>query len=165
MVKFMIKGQKDSVTPKQGFILKYKGTCDIKKLYKSSKDWFAKNNYKFSEKEFKEKWGPTGTEFKIHLEGERYVDEYLSFNIKIVFFIIDAKKINEKYKANVHVTADAHLLLDRKNKWQGNSIKSFLFFIYNNFIIKNKIENVYEDKLYAELMELINNIKQHIKLY
>src|SRR3989344_2908211 len=85
---FMIKGQKDSVTPKQGFILKYKGTCDIKKLYKSSKDWFAKNNYKFSEKEFKEKWGPTGTEFKIHLEGERYVDEYLSFNIKIVFFII-----------------------------------------------------------------------------
>jgi len=160
----MITGQKDYVTPKQGLILKYQGTFDLKKLYNSSKEWFKKNNYVFSEKEYKEKPVETGTEFILKVQGDRKIDDYTGFNISLSTLIRDTKKMNGKYKGNLHLNASAYVLLDRENRWQTNSIKKFLFFFYNNFILKNKIINVYEDKLYTELTDLINNIKKYTKL-
>lgn len=160
----MIKGQEDYVTPKQGFVLKYKGTFDLKKLYNSSKQWFIEKNYILSEKEYKEKPRQMGTEFRLILEGERDIDDYVKFVISSTMFLLNTKKVNGKHHGNMNINVIAYLVLDRKKRWQSNSIKSFLFFIYNNLIIKNKIVNVYEDKLYNELINYINNMKKYIDI-
>ena len=160
----MIKGQKDYVTPKQGLILKYKGKFDFKNLYNTSKEWFKKNNYIFTEKEYKEKYSSIGTEFRIVFDGERKIDDYSSFHISFQIYTSNAVKTDGKYSGNLHMTVLAYILLDRKNKWQYSPLKSFLFFFYNNIIIFNKIKNVYEDKLLEELAELVNNIKKYSNL-
>lgn len=160
----MIKGQKDYVTPSQGLILKYRGEFDLKKLYSSVKEWFSKKNYDLSEKEYKEKPGDLGKEFNIIFNCERKIDEYSSFNIDLHFFILNAKKTNGKYSGKINIYVSAYVLLDRKDKWQSNSIKTFLFFVYNNFFIKDKIQNVYEDKLYSEILDLISIIKKHVNV-
>jgi hypothetical protein len=160
----MIKGQKDYVTQKQGLILTYQGFFDLKKLYNSSKDWFIKNNYFLTEKEYKEKPTQYGSEFNIMLDAERKIDDYTSFNINVHFLILNVKKSEEKFKGKMHANISAYVLLDRKNKWQTNSIKSFLFFFYNNLLIKHKIVNVYEDRLYSELLDFINNLKKYVNL-
>ena len=160
----MIKGQKDYVTPKQGLILKYEGIFDLKKLYNSIKDWFQDNNYDISEKEYKEKPGDAGKEFRIIFEAERDIDVYTRFVITSDIFMLNVKKINNKYSGKLKINVSGYVLLDRENKWQSNSIKTFLFFVYNNILIKNKIENVYEDKLYSEIMNYINNLKNYINI-
>ena len=160
----MIKGQKDYVTPKQGLVLKYNGRFDFKNLYNSSKEWFKKNNYIFTEREYKQKEVATGTEFRIIFESERKIDDYASFNINVLLIIPSAVKMSDKYSGNIHVNVTAYILLDRKNRWQSSSLKSFLFFFYNNLIIFNKIKNVYEDKLYAEVLELNDIIKKYSNL-
>ncbi len=164
MIIIMIKGQKDYVTPKQGLILRYNGVFDLKKIYNSSKKWFNDNKYALTEKEYKEKPTSVGSEFNMVLESERDIDDYAKFFISLHIFIIDAKKADEKYNGKIKINISAYVLLDRANKWQTNSIKTFLFFVYNNFFIKDKIQNVYEDKIYSELMNIISNIKKYIKV-
>ena len=92
------------------------------------------------------------------------IDDYSSFHISFQIYTSNAVKTDGKYSGNLHMTVSAYILLDRKNKWQYSPLKSFLFFFYNNIIIFNKIKNVYEDKLYAEVMELVNNIKKYSNL-
>lgn len=160
----MIKGQQDYVTPKQGMVLKYKGVFDFKNLYNASKKWFKDKNYIFSEKEYKEKPRVMGSEFRIIFQGERDIDDYVKFVVSSVMFFLNIKKANGKYNGDVNINVVAYLVLDRKNKWQSNSFKSFLFFFYNNFILKNKIVNVYEDKLYSEMVNYINNLKKYVNI-
>ncbi len=160
----MIKEQKDYVTPKQGLILKYNGVFDLKKLYNSSKQWFNANKYDLSEKEYKEKSGSLGSEFNIILEAERDIDDYAKFVISAHMFLLRIKKINGKYNGNIKINVSAYVLLDRKNKFQSNQFKAFLFFLYNNIIIKDKIENVHEDRLYSEVLDFINNLKKYINI-
>lgn len=160
----MITRQKDYVTPKQGLIVKYQGEFDLKKLYGSLKDWFKRNGYALTEKEYKEKPGVTGTEFNLILNGERKIDDYSSFNIDLQMLILNARLVGQRYNGKSKTNVSGYILLDRKNKWQGNPLGAFLFFVYNNVIIKNKIENLYEDKLYSEILDLINNLKEYINV-
>jgi hypothetical protein len=160
----MIKEQKDYVTPKQGLIFTYRGIFDLKKLYSSSKDWFRANHYLLTEKEYKEKAADLGSEFNIILEGERDIDPYSKFVIAPQILILNAKKIKDKYHGKLKMNIAAYVLLDRKNKWQTNPVKAFLFFFYNNFIIKSKIQNIYEDKLYNELLDFITNFKKYVNV-
>ena len=79
-------------------------------------------------------------------------------------FLLRIKKINGKYNGNIKINVSAYVLLDRKNKFQSNQFKAFLFFLYNNIIIKDKIENVHEDRLYSEVLDFINNLKKYINI-
>jgi hypothetical protein len=160
----MITGQKDYVTPKMGLVIKYNGEFDLKNMYNSAKEFLIKNKYILNEKEYKEKSSSIGKEFNLVLDAERKIDDYVSFNINLHFLIIKAEKKEGKYNGNIQIRLSAYVLLDRKNKFQISSFKSFLFFFYNNFIIKNKIENVYEDKLFSEVSELSNMLKKYLKM-
>jgi len=160
----MIKGQEDYVTPKIGFLLKYKGEVDVKKMHNSIKSWFANNKYDMAEKEYKEKSGAAGKEFNLIVSGERKIDDYVSFNINVHTLIISAKKTENKYNGNTQVRISSYVKLDRQTKMQSNPLKLFLFFFYNNFIIKDKIQNVYEDKLFSEVSELMSLIKSYLKM-
>ncbi len=157
--------KEDYVTPKSGIILRYNGTFNLDKLYKDSKKWFYNFNYDFSEKLYKEKQKAGGDEIEIDFESERKLDDYTKFNIKTHIFILDVKKLSkDTYIGNFKANIVAYIELDYLNKLQFNPLKKFLFFIYNNIIIKNKIEGVYEDKLYDEVLKFENVVKENLGL-
>ncbi len=160
----MISG-KDLVTPKLGILIKYNGSFNLDKLYKDAKAWFNKYKYDFTEKEYKEKQHPISGELQFEFNGERKVDDYAKFNITIKVLIIGLKKLDKNtYIGNFRVNLIAHIDLDYSEKWQYNPFKKFLFFIYNNYLIKNKIQNVYEDKLYEEVLDYETLIKTELGL-
>lgn len=160
----MIIDQKDYVTPKNGLVLRYKGTFDFKKLYNSSKEWFDKLNYDFNEKEYNEKPTAAGTEFKLVFEAKRDINEFISFQISPTLHFFDVKKSDGKNYGKIKIKIPAYILLDKENKWQSNPFKKFLFFFYCNFTIRKEIENVYEDKLYSEVLDFINTLKKFIRV-
>ena len=66
-------------------------------------------------------------------------------------------------KLSIEITAS--LILDYKNKWQSNPVRNFFFKIYNKFIIKDKLNKYYIEKLYEESTNLQNTIKSILGLY
>ncbi len=158
-------GKDDYLTSKKGIIFRYNGTFDLDKMYKDTKSWFDDFNYDFDEKEYKEKRQAHGDEIKIDLLAERKVDDYAKFHINVNFLILNVKKLDKKnYIGDVKVNVVSYVELDYNNNWQYGKLKKYLFFIYNNILIKNKIENVYEEKLFTELASFENVIKQHLGL-
>ena len=157
-------GQKESLTPAKGLLIKFAGEFNLDKLYKSCKDWFESRKYDFTEKEHTEKTKPEGNEFNIKFIGEREVDDYVRFDIETYFFILETKRKGEKAHAKVKINIQAEVVLDYNGRWQRSSFSKFLFFLYNNYIIKKKILDVYEVKLYGELMEYSKIIKSNLGL-
>ncbi len=148
--------------------IKEVGIFDIETLYKEAKSWFDSKNYTFQEKEHTEKIRDIGDEYLIQWVAERKVDGYVKFNIETSFFIryITKIKIREKqlYKGDMEITTKAFLELDYKNNWHTSAIKKFLFNIYSNYIIKEKI-NDYNSKLDNEVKELLDIIKSVINIH
>ena len=156
-------GKEDYVTPKPGTIITYNGTFNLDKLYKEAKRWFRDNNYLFSEKEYKEKVWAHGNELKLDFIAERKIDDYTKFWIKANFLMLNVKKLSKDvYVGSFHLNIIGHIEFDYNNKWQYNPIKKFFFFIYNNLIIKHKIESVFELKLYNEVLQFEDLIKRNL---
>jgi len=158
-------GKEEYVTPKPGIIITYNGSFNLDKLYKDTKKWFKSHEYLFTEKEYKEKTQAHGNEIKIDFIAERKIDDYMKFNILANFLILNVKKLSEDtYIGNLHLNIIGYIDLDYNNKWQNNPIKKFLFFIYNNLIIKNKLENLYDVKLYNEVLDFESLIKKNLEM-
>ena len=157
--------KEDYVTSKAGIVIKYNGSFDLDKLYKDIKAWFDNNSYDFDEKEYKEKRQAHGDEILIEFICERKIDDYIRFNLRIKFLMLNVKKLSKgHYIGNFRANIAAFIEFDYNNEWQYNPIKKILFFIYNNFIIKNKIESVYEDKLYNDVLSFEKLIKEHLEM-
>ena len=158
-------GKEDYVTPKPGIIITYSGSFDLDRLYKEIKKWFKNYKYFSNEKEHKEKKQAHGDELIFDFIAERKIDDYMKFRINLRFLMINVKKLNkDSYIGDVHGNLIGFIELDYNNKFQYNPIKKFFFFIYNNLIIKNKLENHYEVKLYNEVIALEDLIKKHLGL-
>lgn len=156
-------GREDYVTPKPGIVIKYNGTFNLDKLYKEAKNWFDDFNYRFTEKEYKEKQKAHGNEISMEFLSERNLDGYTKFRININFLMLSVKKLSkDTYTGNVRINIISYLEFDYKARWQYNPFKKFLFFVYNNLVIKNKIQSVYGPKLYNEVLKFEDLIKNNL---
>jgi len=153
--------KKDEVTPSAGVRINHKGNFNLDVLYKKSKTFFDSRKYDFTEKEHTEKNKSYGNELKVIWLAEREVDDYVKFNIEATFEVWDIIKKNNNYTGDLKINVKAWLDLDYKNNFHKFP---FLLFIYNNFIIKKKIEKIYEDKIYSELLEFTDLIKDILKM-
>lgn len=151
---------KDLVTPKQGLVIRKTGKFNFKSLYKKAASWYPEREYDFTEKEHTEKDKPTGFEIIVKFNCERKVDDYVKFHIDCGFLVQKYRKGEGDLKINTI----AYLELDYKKTWEITSFHKFLRFIYNNYIIKSRIQKVYEPKVYAELIEYINVLKGELNL-
>jgi hypothetical protein len=156
-------GQKYKVLPGSGIRTKRHGSCNFNSMYKEMKAVFDEYNYDFIEKEHTTKDLPNGREIVIVWNAEREVDDYAKFEIKVRFFIENLNKKNGNYEGNFEIKIWAHVILDYKNKWQGNPITEFLFKIHNEYIIKSKILNNYEPRLLSDIEKLKGVIKKYLK--
>jgi hypothetical protein len=151
----------DYVTPKSGILITYKGTFNLDTLYKKSKTFFDSKKYIFSEKEHTEKVKSHANELKVGWEAEREIDDYVKFTIKSTFEVWDVVKKDDMYTGDLKINVVAIVNLDYKNTFFKFP---FLLYIYNNFIIKKKIQKIYEGKLFVELLEYTALVKDIIKI-
>lgn len=153
------------LTPKPGTLIRYNGSFNLDKWYSEAKKWYKELNYIFNEKYYKESIKPEGNEIEIQFFGERKIDEYARFHINVVVWMTNIKKIDKgMYMGNFKANLISYFELDYKNKLQTNPLKKFLFFVYNNFVIRNKIKDSYEDRLYDETLLLENLMKKNLGL-
>jgi len=156
------------VTPKSGIRVAKKGIFKFDELCDVIKSWGKSRHYDFTEKENKTKHFPRGKEIVRFWFFNREINDYMRFNIRLSFFITDfnSVKLNNKLldKADMEIKLFSFIEFDYKKKWTG-FLKEFLINVYNNYIIKDRIINVYEVKLYSELMELHDEIKDSIEMY
>ena len=156
----------DSITPGSGIRLRKTGNFDLNALYKDMRTWFNEKDYTFFEKENKKKDNEAGQFVSLKWEASRNIDDYAQFKIRVQFFIENLEPVKENGKKIHHGSLEikfwADVILDYLDKWEQKPFGQFLFRLYNNMIIKSKIQNVYEDKLDSELKELINIAKSYL---
>ncbi len=159
--------KKDFVTPPTGLRIIQDGVFDLNRILKEVKLYLFSRKYKVHEKDHTEKMKDTGLDVGVELNAEREVNEYIMFNIKIKFRAVGLKKIKLQnryaYRGFLEVRTYAFLNLDYKDNWRSKPLGNMLFFIYNNYIIKNKILE-YEDKNYKELEDIRNIIKSILEV-
>lgn len=151
------------VLPGTGIRIKKSGVFNFDGLYKDMKDWFIDHEYLFNEKEHTEKDLPQGREILMRWTAERDIDDYARFKIEISFMIEKFMKLNGKARAELKITYFANIDFDYKNNWQRNSLYKFLFFMYNNYIIKGKILTNYEPKLKKDVDDLREIVKGYLE--
>ncbi len=152
-------GKKVKVTGGPGIQIRYEGVFDLDRLYKESKDWFSDNDYDFQEKEYTDKVKDKGHEIVFKFIGEKEVTDYFKFNINAEFNLTEVNSMSDNLvKGKVEIFLKADLELDYRNKWQHTKFLEFLFKIYNNYIIKERIHD-YADKLEEEVIELQDLIR------
>lgn len=145
------------------------GIFDVNLIYKEIKEWFAENNYTYVEKENTTNKKDKGVEIKITMLADRDVTDYFKFAIEIKYLIVETQKVKVKDKlldrGYFRAFFKAELVLDHKHLWAKNRLSKLLRFIYNNFIIKNKIDDVYSPALKFEADDAFNTMKEALDMY
>lgn len=145
------------------------GLYDVNKLYKRMREWFEDNNYFYMEKENTTNVRDKGVEVKMTMIGERKVTDYFKFKIEVKFLIVEMEKVKVKDKlldrGFLRAFMTATLYLDYRHIWDKNKLAKLLKFIYNNFLIRRKIVDVYSAALKFEGEDLFNNMKDVLEMY
>lgn len=145
------------------------GIYDMSLLYKRIKDWFDENNYIYMEKENTTNVKDKGVELKLAMIGDRKVTDYFKFVIDVRFLVVEMQKVKVKDKeldkGHLLMFLKAELYYDYRNTWSKNKFSKLLRFVYNNFIIRKKIVDVYAPALKYEADELFNDMKDVMDMY
>jgi len=150
-------------------VLKYKGIFDLDKVFKTIIAWYTSHNYEFQEDKYKHKVPPPGgMEWELSWRGWRKVNEYVKFDVIVEFHIWDFKwievvKDGKKQKlaqGRIQIEFEGTLTLDYQNRFYGNKFLQVLQDLYQKYIIKQKIENIWEDELYYRILKLFSETKE-----
>ena len=153
------------VTPKKGLIIKQSSVFNFDDLYKETHNWFLSSEYKFQEKTHSQKMTDLGKEIIIEWEAEREVTDYIKFHLVIKFTLRNVNKVSKTLeRGNMQIDIIANLVLDYKEKWQSRPLNNLLFKFYNNHIIKKTIKH-YKEKLYNEVLEFQDLVKEQLSLF
>jgi len=147
--------------------VKKKGVFDINKIYKELKSQIKERGFDYTEKERTWKQQKKGDKYKFEILGDKKFDDFVEFHFKIV---IDAEEVKHgKVDGKVMQMGDFRsifscwIVMDYLNKWNKNKITKFLFDIYTNYLIKDKIDDYYEAKCVEECVYFNDLIKELVK--
>lgn len=155
-----------SVNPtKVGFRIKKIGLIDFDRLYSEAREFFTDYHYIFNETQHKSKDTDKGRKIDIKWTGYREVDRYAKFQIKVQIVMFGIKEVKGLYSTEMYVYLDGAAILDYKNQWETSGFRSFLFKIYNKYIIRRDIINYYFLTLSSEVNELRSKIKAALDEY
>jgi hypothetical protein len=152
---------REKIHPRNGIIINFDGTFDLDSLYIKIKGWFDDYRYDYYEKENTEKNFPEGNFIILKLNGEREIDDYVRFIIEVDMTVFRLNKLEKGHNGELKIILRGFYVLDYKNNWKS---LPFLFYIYKKIILKKKIDDFYEPKIYEELMNLTSEIKSNLKI-
>ena len=151
----------EKVHPGNGITITLNGRFDLDSLYKTIKNWFDENRYDYYENENQEKNFPEGNFILMKLNGTRDVDDFVQFRVEIGLQVTRLNRLEKGYTGELTVKLRGFYTLDYKNNWKNFDIP---FYIYRKIILKKKIDDFYEPKIYDELMDLNSNVKSDLKI-
>lgn len=164
--------RKSWVTPPAGIRIHKRGLCDFGRLYKEMQKYLEGNGYKkvnFQEKEVTAKDKALGKDIKVVFRVSKPVDDYAKYQIDIEMVFEGVEKVKQNNslldKGNLVIKLKGFIMLDYKNKWHKSKLGSFMNFVYNNYLIRGKIENNYMARISTEVSGLQNLIKNRLGLY
>lgn len=153
--------EKDPITPSPGIIFTEEGFFDLDKVYSKIIPFLEEKEYEVHEKKHKTRMKKKGEETEITVEGTRDINDFIQFWVQIN---IRTRALQPNKEGRLLMTFHAALNLDYLNKWGHKKLKAFMFENYQKRVKKLEIIN-YENKLAAELKELINQIKESLDFY
>lgn len=152
-------GRKVNVHTTGAHQIRYSGVFDLDRLYSALCGWINDNDYDFYESKHSDKDKPRGKELQYVIEGEREVTDYFKYYVKMSLFIQELNPVSENLvKGVVKLDFSAYVELDWKGKWGHTAFTNFLFKIYNNHVIKARIER-HRSILFADLSEFQDAVK------
>lgn len=160
----MIKGNEFSLTPPQGLRILYEGNFDFDKMKSAVKAWFRSKKFIFTEKEYTIKDKALGREAEITWIGEKKRDDYTRFRITIDIKINEMKKAGKLDNGKIFAKFGAAMEFDYKKRFN-SKFGEFMMHVYNNYIIKKKIDEKYMMELGSELGEVHSIVKDLLDLY
>ena len=152
---------------------KGKGIFDMGELYQNMKFWLDFQGYgdqeeTFQEEKYVERIKGDSKQIEIRWRADKIFNDYVSYTLGITFFVLglkdvevekEGKKIGSN-KGEVEIRFNAKVNLDWKNKWKNQPFQT----IYNNFIIKDKIE-AHKTDLYNKTYTLYDEVKKFFEMY
>ena len=158
----------------KGAKIKYKGTSDFKLLYKKVRDWLMREKYsdpcEGGEKKYAERIKPTGKQIEVVWNTSKKEEGgYFSLVIDVKFFVnnineVDVEKDGKKIKLDnceIEVEFSSKLVRNASKSWDENS---FMFKIYERYIIPDKIEQ-FKIESYKDTNKLMDEVKNFLNLY
>ena len=161
--------------PTHTVYVQYKGIFDMDDLYQSIADFFRRKKFKFYEKQQRSrKPGPFGAEVLYQFEAKREVEDYYEWQVFINIETFDLRDIEvvakdgtkrKMSKGRLWVQIWGNVSTDYEKIWEKSAFMAYLKSFYNKYIIRKKLEGVWWDELYYNIvMKLHSLIKERLKM-
>lgn len=152
-------------------VVKKSGILDFDGLFKAIKEWMERYNYEPMEKSHTEKKGSTGIYIESSWKGSRKVTEYVKFIITVDIFLRDLTDVAvqdeegnqvKRQKGRLELVFNAKMQKNYKKNLseEKKSFGHFMKMLYEKYIIRDKLDK-YEDKLYDEVTDLVETLKEY----
>jgi hypothetical protein len=153
--------------------VRYTGLFDFDALYAAIIDWCKSHGYKWDEETYKHKVpSPRGAESEWAWYAEKDVTDYIKYKISMKVHtwdgteveVIKDKKKKKLTNARFQIIMNGTIITDWQKRWEKNRFTRFLGRLYEEHIIRKKIENNYHDDLYYRLWNLQAIIKKFFNM-
>ncbi len=142
----------------------YEGVFDFKELLEIIKEFCDKRGYDIDEKLYNNKVKGDFKNTVIKWTADRKIDDYNKCVVKLIINLndykegyVDGRKIVD---GNLKITFNGEVERDYDEKWKKAPTKKFLRAVYEKYIVESK-----QDKVNSSLKNLIDDLKNEIKLY
>jgi len=162
-------GTKDTIFSSS---LKFKGTFNFSDFYKFCHEWLTEEPaFEISEDKYEEKLSGDSKEIKVEWTGQKKINDYFKFEIKIEFEVVGLTQVevvqnNIKIKTNkgrVKVKIKGILVKDYQGRFETSGLKLFLRAIYEKWVIASGVTAM-EDKLSDWCDEFLSQAKAYLDL-
>jgi hypothetical protein len=152
--------------------IKFTGIFDFKEVYRIAYTWLKDYQYWIEERQYSEKIKPEGKDVEVHWIARRKISDYFRFHFRVdwqIFRMVPVEITDEngnKLKMNkgqLEIKITAYLEKDYESRWESNAFAKFLRGVYDRYVIRSRIES-YEDKVVAELEEMIAALKSFLEI-
>ena len=148
-------------------VYKHKGFLNIPELVKFVRGWLSSELYLF----FETKHVHKSDEDEIEVYGKRKLNEYVQYTLYVemkaeeiseVEIVKEGQKIKTQ-KGRIKVTVHGTMNLDWQKRFAGNKFLQYIQYFYHRYIIKEKIEDVWQDHLMLKAVTLKSKIQEKLE--
>lgn len=149
--------------------VKWRGLFNYSELLQAIKSWFKSYDYHFEEPTHKWKTGD-GYEAEIKFKGNRKVNEYVKYYLEVFLRTWDMKEVEvvkdgqkfKMYDGKVAIEISGKVEFDWQKRFGGNKFLQHLQDFFHKFIIRQDINEKWEDELLFKMMNLTKVIKEKL---
>ena len=148
------------------------GVYDLNLFYSTIRKWYSENKFTPFEKVYKDKVKDFGTEIVSEWTAFRKLTGYIrywvdvevkSWNTQEVETVINGKKV-KRTMSRIRFHVSSKIETDWNEQWSENKVLEKFRDFYEKYILKKKIQTVYEPEIWRLTSDLHAKIKQALEM-